>query len=120
MKLSEAIRLGAMMGPQIFHGGFGGGDNSSCAIGAAMHARECRYVSDFLPMYPWVESQEAKLVLAEGEYSGNVIGMCIFLNDERRWTREQIADWVATIEPSEEATKKSSQVAEVMVGAGEK
>ncbi len=30
--------------------------------------------------------------------------MVIHLNDDHRWTREQIADWVATVEPSETPT----------------
>lgn len=73
MKLSEAIRLGAMMHGQYFRG------LMNTEGTAALHPFE--------------------------RYKSRVGDLIRNLNDKHKWTREAIADWVATIEaqqPTEE------------------
>jgi hypothetical protein len=110
MKLSEAIRLGAMIRPQAF------GEyqvmGRSCALGAAMDALGIPVCdqSDFLDaeldqLFPTcalkaqccpVRDCHRELDPPE-RFIGSVV---IHLNDHHRWTREQIADWVETVEPA--------------------
>lgn len=120
MKLSEAIRLGSMLRPQ----GFGelcterNGELATCALGAAEEAAAEQFsgASDdtegegdvytifattldkkrACPACKWVGRQAVKHTI-------------VHLNDDHLWTREQIADWVATIEPQEEAQEASSR-----------
>lgn len=101
MKLSDAIRLGAMMKPQCYgsyHKGKG-----SCAIGAALDAvgaEEC----DEEVLWPWLEKLEDCPVCNQAD--GETI--IPHLNDKHRWTREQIADFVQTIEAAQQ-TPRSEQ-----------
>ena len=134
LKLSEAVRLGAMLGPQarfslsrqrrkyIF---FGPVVNESCALGAAFAASGARtvwhvYQSDgehdtsfrggrrkhkagesyLVTEHPWTELM---WVLVSCPACSKVVNAPLFkviphLNDKHRMTREQIADWIATIE----------------------
>lgn len=130
MTFSEAIRLGAMLGPQargaiarkrrkyIF---FGPVIQESCALGAAFHAQGCGQHDEV------VTEQRAGFRGAGGaigdirtvievpdEWSillwstaacpvcplpaGPLFRVIPHLNDTHLWTREAIADWVATIE----------------------
>lgn len=96
MRLSEAIRLGAMMKPQAFGDLWKGG--GSCALGAAYDAlgwrdRVCCIDGPLMDFYGRVISCPAC-----GTRSG-VTGIMTHLNDNHHWTREAIADWVATVEP---------------------
>ena len=106
MKLSEAIRLGAMLSPQ------GRGNKAligehRCALGSALEAigykgkidgaygyiRETWPFSDGYVLYPVMEIELP---------IWNIIWK---LNDINRWAREQIADWVETVEPRDEEPK---------------
>ena len=95
MKLSEAIKLGAMLKPQGFEGTGHPNGTTTCALGAALNAissNGCVY-----GIWPWVN--KIKLCpVCEKEPPYAVIP---HLNNIHRWTRERIADWVATIEPVE-------------------
>jgi hypothetical protein len=128
MKLSEAIRLGAMMRPQAFgalqrtrrkYWVFGEPVRQSCALGAAIEAiGGCGARVEFantdqetlrgnvkageqitiLEAPPeWTELSAKTLcpVCAEPD---SVRRLITHLNDTHRWSREAIADWVATIE----------------------
>ena len=97
MKLSEAIRLGAMLHPQCFGGYYTtdgeGRVHATCALEAAARAgyRDDRTVLLRPAHCPacglgWTEALRA--VVAH-------------LNDHHMWTREAIADWVATYETAE-------------------
>ncbi len=101
MRLSEAIRLGAMLRPQAFHGLFK--DGGSCALGAALDAMG---ITD-------EEAFQRRLSLFEGASQIRVMvppccrclvdlhevdAVIVHLNDTHQWTREQIADWVETLE----------------------
>lgn len=119
MKLSEAIRLGAMLKPQAFNelvenwpigqtvmGQFIETEVQArtCALGAACDAvgqlyndREC---DDIFPQLKQVS------VCPEGcsdfHVASNLFDVIPHLNDTHQWTRERIAAWVATVEPREQ------------------
>lgn len=100
MRLSEAIQLGAMMKPQAFRALFT--DDRACALGGALLAvgavREpaLRSVRN---RWPWVLTVSADCPSCGR--SGPVFGVITHLNDHHRWPREQVAAWVAGIEPSD-------------------
>lgn len=103
MKLSEAIRLGSLLRPQ----GFGALENKgrTCAMGAAREAvglpMDCQVVTPWAWTYALFEGKCP--VCNEGDRdSGIVYIIASHLNDEHRWPRERIADWVASVEPQEE------------------
>jgi len=98
MRLSEAIRLGATMGQQIFGRFIRGKD--SCAWGAAYLAIG-KAKADAYHNPEW-EDIAIKMGRArcpvEGCPMGHFMGIT-HLNDGHRWTREQIADYVELFEP---------------------
>lgn len=113
MKLSDAILLGAMSTPQ------GVGTTSSlansektCALGAAAFASGLRCgmgqdIQDRFPilreMVPFPPKPQCK----------EIVYCCVMaLNDEYRWTREEIAGWVATLEAQQEVQAEVQRVAE--------
>ena len=113
MKLSEAIRLGAMLRPQ----GFGrvlDRNGRTCALGAAYEAvgisltQPGEIPKNWLPMLdyaPWSIPCPAcggRQTKADN-YRKFTFGETVVthLNDVHKWTREAIADWVATVEPEE-------------------
>ena len=111
MKLSEAIRLGAMLQKQCFSGYYGRG--TSCAMGAALEAVGKRSSIDdhnsekAYALWPWLRFYEHRRQICPlgcdlvCTYTG--LHLIAHLNDTHRWTGERIADWVATVEPKEEA-----------------
>lgn len=102
MKLSEAMRLGAMLRPQ-FKGGSTDG-KGTCALAAAADALGIRYAGitpyDYLEgLYPSL-LREIQHPISRGY---RPLEECIWtLNDSFGWSRERIADWVATIEAQQE------------------
>jgi hypothetical protein len=131
MKLSEAIRLGSMLKPQAFNEL--AADGKTCALGAAYEAvgmaidarwgtqeeiqqRKARIRAEF----PLIYQSDLAFVAPCGCLGGTLhftdVGAAIIhLNDHHRWSREQIADWVATIEPQEAAEDVSRAWAPVSV-----
>ena len=101
MKLSEAIRLGAMLRPQ----GFGPQvvtERGSCVWGAAIEAigqYPNVYWSRVLSKWPVATEPSVCPVLRCGTL-GSVSGVMVHLNNDHCWTREKIAEWVATMEPN--------------------
>lgn len=101
MQLSEAIFLGSKLSKQAF-GVLCDHDGGTCAYGAALKAiggkgiaREWPWIADVTHTMPCPECGEVESVGAIPS---------THLNDMHRWTRERIADWVATVEPREEPT----------------
>jgi hypothetical protein len=97
MRLSEAIRLGSMLKPQ----GFAIDYRTTCAIQAALEAigkvgTPYAFVMDH---WPWVSREETNPVSGEVTRVWSIIRE---LNDDRGWTREQIADWVESLERAQE------------------
>jgi hypothetical protein len=108
MKLSEAIRLGAMLKPQAFDALFTGG--ATCAVGAALDAIGVELLDEavcknFPPDSLWDEAELRFPLLAvvavhPVDLRHMEVGMLITdLNDFHLWSREQIADWVESVEP---------------------
>jgi hypothetical protein len=99
MRLSEAIRLGAMLRPQAFGKMFRTvrGEMRSCALGAAAEALGESPYDSFAPLF------DAMRMCPMGCGWTSVGSLIPHLNDEHRWTRERIADWVETVEIPEAA-----------------
>lgn len=106
MRLSEAIRLGATMKPQRFDGF--DLDDSSCALRAAADATGVRDVYSYSSgrnilnygqlrrLYP-VMCTEGRCPACDR--TGDLGWISHHLNDNHRWTRERIADFVELHEP---------------------
>lgn len=111
MKLSDAIRLGSMIRPQGFDKYWPDG-KTSCALGAAFEAGGLRghiekaYNGDVTGLLPpiwatFLEAGQQCPLCSWGNQTIPTLSVITHLNDDHKWTRERIADWVATIEPSE-------------------
>lgn len=122
MKLSEAIRLGAMMTKQCY--GPYSEDRSvfvtrlmgqvigervacaTCAMGGALLAvgqedrlRRCTddvHPEEVFPVLSVCAPSPAYHTRPVGD--GSVFSVIVDLNDEHQWSRERIADWVETVE----------------------
>jgi hypothetical protein len=104
MTLAQAMREGAKLRPQAFYKLFF--DGGSCALGAAL---EAVFGMDSVrcPLF-WNEIDETLRSclpqlprLSACPECGTEFGTLrtvTHLNDEHRWTRERIADWVETVE----------------------
>lgn len=126
LKLSEAIRLGAMLKPQS-RTNMIDRDGGTCALGSALDA-----IGE-LPSYEtWsgMPSTAACEVLVNALWRAwpmlrstvthpldgmewSVGAIVPSLNDDYRWTREAIADWVETIEAQQ--AQPVTEVAHVAV-----
>lgn len=100
---SEAIRDGAKRRPQGFNFYFSEG--GSCAFGAAMEA--IFEVRDETPgacvrLYPYLDNRSGPCPACKKRANVyvSVSSMIFHLNDEHKWTREQIADFVEQYEES--------------------
>jgi len=99
MRLSEAMRLGAMYGPQLKHV-LTREDGSNCALGAvvfAVYGVEGWNKSfgnawqKVINLYPQLHQNTTNPVTGLVNHLSFTI---VDLNNERNWTREQIADWI--------------------------
>lgn len=113
MKLSEAIRMNGMMKPQ----GFGGDSivsvDAPCALGGALQSVGMQPADrDYgfgAVEAAWPYSADLRYIFlcptcGEAAFlAPSVIRNLIWhLNDQHKWTRSQIADWVETVEPDQE------------------
>ena len=112
MRLSEAIRLGAMLRPQEYKAVFAQRDGEwySCAIGAIAEAvgQKPNNINEGLfravQSFPILNSIVGTYPCDCGQVflaGGRIWHIISHLNNSHRWTRERIAAWVATIEPQE-------------------
>lgn len=115
MKLSTAIRIGSMTTKQIR---FKGNDENGgrCALGAAVDAYgvspQARVIDQACDLFPILGRLvlTPKCLLDMGAYSISPLYSCVVnLNDLCDWTREQIADYVESIE-NELETKTHNEV----------
>ena len=97
LKLSEAMRLGATLAPQGFYK-LKNSLGATCAIGAAFEA--VGFVPTRIDSYgPWIylgnqgKAGDFRCPACRGD-CGYPVAVITHLNDEHRWTREQIADFV--------------------------
>lgn len=109
MKLSEEIRLGAMLRPQAF--GHLIADGATCAIGAACEAIG-QLCCGFPVQWEWAHSQAPVTCLACAKPIWSVALTIVHLNNDHRWTRERIADWLETVEAAQ-ACEQAASVAAV-------
>ena len=100
MKLSEAIRLGTMLGKFQYFGGYRNyNDTATCALGAAEDAG-----FDVELPHPTDEADCPACGRVFHEEDPDMEYTIPHLNDDHRWTREQIAAWVETVEASQPVT----------------
>jgi hypothetical protein len=100
MKFPEALELGSVMWPQ----GFGAmQEGGLCALGTAMAAvgRDPAKWYDAYKYFPELLNYATCPVGGCASGHGVLFGVAFHLNDYHKWTRPQIAAWVATIEPQE-------------------
>lgn len=100
MRLSEAIRLGAMLRPQAFGQFYA--DGATCAFGAALDAVGRLYPLDSAQCFiaitaqGWDDIQYLRIACPEcGRSAAYTVQ---HLNNLHKWTRERIADWLEGIE----------------------
>jgi hypothetical protein len=104
LKLSEAIRLGAMLHPQAF--GQLHSSEGTCALGAAEDA-------GFQLASILGKNQFYRCPVCGG--FGTLPVIIELFNDWHRWTREQIADWVEqTVEQPTSSTREQLLLTEVV------
>jgi hypothetical protein len=108
LKLSEAIRLGAMLRPQYKGGYFGTVDHTSelgsCAMGAALEAAGPGAPINLEKTFPLITSYVTFTPSPSiGAVRSRLDYIITYLNDDRDWSRERIADWVEVIEREMEA-----------------
>jgi hypothetical protein len=119
VKLSEAMRLGSMLRPQV-SGGFM--DQGSCALGAISDAVGIAAVAGDRPYVNYCALRKALPMLdsvvatpeCDGVRQRELYEAIYVLNDIHQWTREQIADWVETIE--QQQAEKSPTAVEAQQG----
>ncbi len=94
LKLSEAMRLGAMLKPQGFSGFRHNG--RTCALGAVADSIGGVSLDGVVSYYSHLTVQPATCpACVSSAYSPkSLVGAIIHLNDTHRWTRERIADWI--------------------------
>lgn len=113
MKLSEAIRLGSMASEKCSRH-IERPDGSRCALGAALFAvgesrRQDIWHLAIARLWPWtMEELEAGPDGFRFFIPIAIRDVIWHLNDTADWSREKIADWVATIEPQEPAPTKET------------
>lgn len=118
MKLSEAIRAGAKMRPQSFGRMFGfteGDAYGSCALGGAFeslcgvpHFDEHKMTGFLTQRFPILDAR-AEIPTHPGVPCSLRLGI-MMLNDNSKWSREAIAEWVETVENSLEKAAQKPEV----------
>lgn len=111
MKLSEAILLGSMLRPQMRNEFMG--PTGSCALGAAGEALGFLAHGDLTPyevQWPWVATRAVECPVCCARLV-SAVDVIMELNDVHRWTRPQIAAWVAEIEASDGPAERETAAA---------
>lgn len=115
MRLSEAMRLGAMNRPQARKDYQK--DGATCAMGAALDA--CGVLGSLGEPRTMAERRWPLLMAPLVRHPESDNYMCplwdaiITLNDHFNWTREQIADFVETIEQAQTTPERETVSASV-------
>ena len=104
MQLSTAIRLGALLKPQAFHGPSGSlnlkDQPTTCALAAAAEAIGEDVLYAGLEWHArWPVSERFVVCPSHAcPFAKSLITVIAHLNDGHQWTRDRIADWVESIE----------------------
>ena len=102
MKLSEAIRMNGMTKPQGFENESFYSNVAPCALGGALLSigRPQTYLALF-DSWPWITAV-TNCPCEHCTFACYRVAEAIWhLNDQHAWTRQQIANWVETVEPQE-------------------
>jgi hypothetical protein len=91
-ELAEAIRRGCILLPVQCFGQEEINTDQACAIGAAIRGGLRRELRNFGPFL----NDSRCPVCDEGETKDHYL-VATHLNDDHRWTRERIADWLDTL-----------------------
>lgn len=121
MELSEVIRLGALLSPQVRNVLYtidpNGEISGTCVVGAAMHAvgvlatgvrlKANNYILPFhiMGMITYCPVDGCQLSDGAYRYRSQIATIMVHLNDAHRWPREMIADWVEQIELAQTTTE---------------
>jgi hypothetical protein len=119
MKLSAAILLGSTMSPQAFRE-FQDKNGSRCAVGAALAAigkpiKAKIAVGVAEASWPWLTRHDAFVCPGCHGVWRHVLGLIMHFNDVHGWTRERIAEWVATVEPQDIQGEQTDEVQETRI-----
>lgn len=123
MKLSEAMRIGASWTGQAFWR-MKDAKGNTCAMGSVLATLGHKFTEPYLSgslaaryrrHKKYIDLLERKFPILSKEYPDCPVRKCPMvshlntrlviqhLNDSHQWTREQIADWIETLEKAEEA-----------------
>lgn len=98
IKLSQAMRLGAMTTEQMFGRPWNEDQSKACAIGAAYLGLGApdgivsSYSYDYVSRFGNGKSYRTPCL---HDYAGNTLtGVIWHLNDDHKWPREKIAEWL--------------------------
>jgi hypothetical protein len=121
MKLSDAIRLGAMATPKADGVFFDPRKEATCAQGAALLAigqldrKSCRNHARMMSAWPWIVTTRA--TCPSCGKPGTVRSLIPHLNNEfgaasggHGWNRNRIAGWIATLEPKEDERSQETLI----------
>jgi hypothetical protein len=108
MKLSEAISLGSMLTPQAI-GTFQDARGGRCALASAIDAIG-QSPAAFRSYEEWIWTKRMTNCPACGRMASIPV-VIAHLNDQHTWNRDRIAQWVATIEPTEETSSEGEEFA---------
>lgn len=133
MKLSEAMRLGAMNGHQISYRLFDE-QGGSCALGAVMFSsgaahsladirkldsigadprEEIKKLFPILREWPTIVPDGLTRETIGRRYKPTLFEVIIYLNNECGWSREQISDYIEKLETLEPQAVESSKCDEL-------
>jgi len=110
MKLSEAISLGSMLTPQAV-GRLVDAHGRRCALGAAADA--VGHSPEAVMEYQEWKWTKRILKCPACSARGQVADVIPHLNDRHQWARQTIAEWVSTVEPTEETSFEGEEFSSV-------
>lgn len=104
-EIAAAIRRGIAMRPKQAFREFFVGNDASCALGAAFDGFGTFDSPEALASAVCCSIEGyVSVPSATGEHRTRCLDDAIaYLNDERCWSRERIADWLETLDPQQEA-----------------
>lgn len=106
ISLSEAIRIGSRISPQV-SGTFDDGQGGTCALGAAGWAAGLSgsgiNMARLSKVWPIIDMLVIHPVLNQ---PCPLRATVMNLNDQHHWSRDEIAGWVATVEMAVENQRK--------------
>src|SRR5262249_33665428 len=82
--------------------------DAPCALGGALQSigMQCNDIDNYSHVrdaWPWLNGESLNCPACDRRIYDALNGV-YHLNDDHKWNREQIAEWVASIEPQDEQT----------------